>query len=544
MEETITPDDADLRDIENKQAILAAIIDSSADAIISKTLEGFITSWNRGAERIFGYGETEVIGKHISLLIPPEKLGEEDMIINRIRNGLEVKHFDTIRVTKSGKTIPISLTISPIRGRDGRIIGASKIARDITDQLRSQEELRTHAHIQELLLSAGRLLSENLDLQSILQKVTDITTQLTGAEFGAFFYNMVDDEGESYLLYTLSGVSRDAFKDFPMPRNTAVFETTFSGKGILRSDDIRQDPRYGKNAPHFGMPKGHLPVVSYLAVPVNSPSSGTTIGGLFFGHSEPARFKLEQEKLVDGIAGQAGVAIENAKLYEEIKRLNLKKDEFIGVAGHELRTPITTIKAYLQLLKDEAPEGAARQFTEKALRQVNKLNRLVTDLLDASKIHAGQLEYNLMPCFLLPLVRESLETIRQIHPTHPLETDLPEEDIVITADGTKIEQVLINFMTNAVKYSPEGSPIELSVKKTAGKVTVGVRDWGIGIGDKHFDLVFHRYYRVQSIEHAIGGLGIGLYIAKQIIERHGGEIGVDSQEGKGSLFYFSLPLPE
>lgn len=544
MEETITPDDADLRDIENKQAILAAIIDSSADAIISKTLEGFITSWNRGAERIFGYGEAEVVGKHISLLIPPDKLGEEDMILNQIRNGLEVKHFDTIRVTKSGKTIPISLTISPIRGRDGRIIGASKIARDITDQLRSQEELRTHAHIQELLLSAGRLLSENLDLQSILQKVTDITTQLTGAEFGAFFYNMVDDEGESYLLYTLSGVSRDAFKDFPMPRNTAVFEMTFSGKGILRSDDIRQDPRYGKNAPHFGMPRGHLPVVSYLAVPVNSPSSGTTIGGLFFGHSEPARFKLEQEKLVDGIAGQAGVAIENAKLYEEIKRLNLKKDEFIGVAGHELRTPITTIKAYLQLLKDEAPEGAARQFTEKALRQVNKLNRLVSDLLDASKIHAGQLEYNLMPCFLLPLVRESLETIRQIHPTHPLETDLPEEDIVITADGTKIEQVLINFMTNAVKYSPEGSPIELSVKKTAGKVTVGVRDWGIGIGDKHFDLVFHRYYRVQSIEHAIGGLGIGLYIAKQIIERHGGEIGVDSQEGKGSLFYFSLPLPE
>ena len=544
MEETITPDDADLRNIENKQAILAAIIDSSADAIISKTLEGFITSWNRGAERIFGYGEAEVIGKHISLLIPPDKLGEEDMILNQIRNGLEVKHFDTLRVTKSGETIPISLTVSPIRGRDGRIIGASKIARDITDQLRSQEELRTHAHIQELLLSAGRLLSENLDLQSILQKVTDITTQLTGAEFGAFFYNMVDDEGESYLLYTLSGVSRDAFKDFPMPRNTAVFEMTFSGKGILRSDDIRQDPRYGKNAPHFGMPRGHLPVVSYLAVPVNSPSSGMTIGGLFFGHSEPARFKLEQEKLVDGIAGQAGVAIENAKLYEEIKRLNLKKDEFIGVAGHELRTPITTIKAYLQLLKDEAPEGAARQFTEKALRQVNKLNRLVSDLLDASKIHAGQLEYNLMPCFLLPLVRESLETIRQIHPTHPLETDLPEEDIVITADGTKIEQVLINFMTNAVKYSPEGSPIELSVKKTAGKVTVGVRDWGIGIGDKHFDLVFHRYYRVQSIEHAIGGLGIGLYIAKQIIERHGGEIGVDSQEGKGSLFYFSLPLSE
>ena len=271
---------------------------------------------------------------------------------------------------------------------------------------------------------------------------------------------------------------------------------------------------------------------------------GGTIGGLFFGHSEPAKFKAEHEQLMDGIAAQAGAAIENARLYEEIKRLNAKKDEFIGVAGHELRTPITTIKGYLQLLGDQVPEGSGRNFAEKALRQVNKLNRLVGDLLDATKIQAGQLEYNLMPCFLLPLVRESLDTIRQIHTTHPFESDLPTEDIVITADGTKIEQVLINFMTNAVKYSPEGSPIQLSVTKEAGRVFVRVRDSGIGVDRKHQELIFQRYYRVHSVEPAVGGLGIGLYIAKQIIERHGGEIGVISEEGKGSEFYFSLPLPE
>lgn len=544
MEDAIIPNDAELQDMESKQAMLAAIIDFSEDAIISKTLEGIITSWNRAAEQMFGYTESEVIGKHISLLIPPDKLREEDVIISQIQNGFQVKPFETVRVTKSGRLIPLSLTISPIKGRDGQIIGASKIARDITEQLRSREELRTHAHIQELLLSAGQLLSENLDLQSILQKVTDITTQLTGAEFGAFFYNMVNDQGESYFLYTLSGVSRDAFKDFPMPRNTAVFEMTFGGNGILRSDDIRQDPRYGKNSPHYGMPEGHLPVVSYLAVPVNSPTGGATIGGLFFGHSAPARFKANHEKLVAGIAAQAGTAIENARLYEEIKRLNAKKDEFIGVAGHELRTPITTIKGYLQLLEDEAPEGLAKNFTGKALRQVNKLNRLVIDLLDASKIQAGKLEYNMMPCFLLPLIRESLDSLRQIHPTHVLMLDLPEEDIVITADGSKIEQVLINFMTNAVKYSPEGSQIRVSVRKSAHRVLVSVRDWGIGIDPKHQELVFQRYYRIETTEHAVGGLGIGLYIAKVIIERHGGQIGVESEEGKGSTFYFSLPLPE
>ncbi len=542
MEEAPTSNDA--LDIEDKQAMLAAIVDSSEDAIISKTLQGYITSWNRAAERLFGYKESEVIGKHISILIPPDKLSEEDMIINRIRNGLDVNHFDTIRVTKNGEMIPISLTISPIRARNGQIIGASKIARDITERLRAQEELRTHARIQELLLSAGRLLSANLDLRSVLQKVTDITTQLSGAEFGAFFYNMVDEEQRYLELYTISGVSKDVFKDFPMPRSSGIFEVILRDSGILRSDDIRQDPRYGKNPPHFGMPPGHLPVVSYMGIPVKSPSGGPTIGGLFFGHSEPARFKAEHEKLVEGIAAQAGVAIENARLYEEIKRLNAKKDEFIGVAGHELRTPLSTIKGYLQLLEHRTPGGIARELTEKALRQVNRLGRLVGDLLDVTRMQSGQLEYHMMPCFLLPLVKESLDTMRQIQPTHPFEANLPDEDIVITGDGSKIEQVLINLLTNAAKYSAEGSPVQVSVQKKAGQVIVSVIDCGIGIAANHLDMIFDRYYRVPDAGRAVSGLGIGLYIAERIVERHGGHMGVKSEEGKGSEFYFSLPLPE
>lgn len=540
MEENLSPEDTELRDMENRQAMLAAIIASSEDAIISKTLDGHITSWNRAAERMFGYTQSEIIGKHISLLIPPDKLSEEEMIIGRIRNGQEVKHFETIRMTKTGGMIPLSLTISPIKTRDGRIIGASKIARDITDQVNAARELQTHVHIQELLLSAGKILSGNLDLRSILQKVTDITTQLTGAQFGAFFYNSRDADDE----YFVSGASRDDFRDMPLPRKTAVFQTTLSGKATLRSDDIRQDVRFGKNPPHYGMPRGHLPVVSYLAVPINSPSGGDAIGGLFFGHSQPGIFKPEHEKLAGGIAAQASVAIENAKLYEEIKQLNTKKDEFISVAGHELRTPITTVKAYLQLLEDHTPAGLPKHFVEKALRQVNKLNRLITDLLDVSKIQAGRLEYQMIPCFLMPLIRESLDTIRRIHPTHRVCTDLPEEDIVITADGTKIEQVLINLMINAVKYSADGTEILVAVKKADRRVVVSVQDQGIGIDAEHLGMVFNRYYRVQSARDVIAGLGIGLYISKEIVERHGGSIWAESQKGQGSIFYFSLPLPE
>jgi len=529
-------------DAVKKQAMLAAIIDSSEDAIISKTLEGVITSWNQAAQRMFGYSEDEVIGRHISLLIPDDRRQEEEMIIDSIRSGRRVQHFQTQRLTKNGKLIPISLTISPILADDGAIIGASKIARDISEQLKAQEEIRKHAQTQELLLSVGRTVSEKLDLQSILQKVTDITTRLTGAEFGAFFYNNITAKGETYQLYALSGAPKEAFEHFDPPRNTPLFHMTFNGEAILRSGDITRDPRYGKIPPHFGMPRGHLPVVSYLAVPIISPG-GSPIGGLFFGHSRPDMFDADHEKLVAGIAPQAAVAIDNAKLYEEIKTLNTRKDEFIGVAGHELRTPITTIKGYLQLMEEYAEPGASKDFLGKALRQVNKLNRLVSDLLDVSKIQAGKLQYNMIACRLEPLVKDSVETIRQIYPTHSIECILPAEDFIISADGAKIEQVLINFLTNAVKYSPDNDKIVLSVKKDDDRILVSIKDFGIGIPQQHLEHIFHRYFRIESVN-MVSGLGIGLYISKEIIRRHGGDSWAESKEGEGSVFYFSLPLPE
>jgi len=527
---------------EKKQAMLAAIIDSSEDAIISKTLEGYITSWNNAAERMFGYREEEVIGKHISLLIPSDRLKEEDMILGRIRNGQRVLHFQTIRVKKDGSTLPISLTVSPIKSFDGTIIGASKIARDISDQIRAERETQQHLRNLELLLSVGKTISEKLDLQSILQKLTDITTNLTGAEFGAFFYNTVDGKSEPHLLFTLSGIPGQTFEKSGMKLNMELFQETFKSEDIFRSDNIRQDPRY-ENIIRLAIPEGDLPVVSYLAVPVVS-SSGGIIGRLFFGHSQPGMFVPGHEKLLAGIASQAAVAIDNAKLYEEIKTLNSRKDEFIGVAGHELRTPVTTIKGYLQLLETHASEGIIKDFTEKALRQVNKLNRLITDLLDITRIHAGKLEYNMDRCSLIQMVKESIETVWQIYTSHTIECSLPDKDLYVIADSTKIEQVLINFLTNAIKYSPHANKVFLTVDAQAGRAIVSIRDLGIGISKQHIHNVFDRYYRVNPSQHSIDGLGIGLYISKEIVDRHNGTIWVASEEGKGSTFYFSLPLAE
>src|SRR5947209_4469405 len=144
----------------------------------------------------------------------------------------------------------------------------------------------------ELLIQTGLLLAKQLDLQTLVQAATDAGLQLCGAQFGAFFYNLIDETGESYQLYTLSGVQREKFAQFPMPRNTAVFGPTFEGKGILRSADITKDPRYGHNAPHCGMPDGHLPVRSYLAIPVIG-QLGEVLGGLFYGHEKPGIFEQD-----------------------------------------------------------------------------------------------------------------------------------------------------------------------------------------------------------------------------------------------------------
>ena len=538
----ILMDITEQKNSEEKQAMLAAIVESSDDAIISKKLDGTITSWNKAAERLFGHSEADAIGKHISILIPFERLAEEQLIIEKVSNNQKVDHFETIRITKNGKRIPISLTVSPILNEKGNIIGASKIARDISRQKLSDDRLSRYIESLEVLNTVGKAISEDLDIEVILQKVTDATTQLTGAAFGAFFHNVVDPSGESYMLFTLSGAPKEAFEKFGMPRNTEVFHPTFAGEGIVRVDDITKDPRYGKNPPHFGMPEGHLPVVSYMALPVIS-KSGAVIGGLFFGHPEPGKFTEDHEQLVSAITVQAAVALDNAKLYEEIKVLNAKKDEFIGLASHELKTPVTSISGYLQIIEQTfKKENRDNTFVTKARSQLNKLTALVADLLDVSKIQTGKLPFSHTLFDLHNLLKEVTEVMQQNHSQYQILLDCKQDKIMMEADHQRIEQVLINLISNAIKYSPKGGRVIVSTSVSKDKVKVSVQDFGIGIEEDQHDRIFSRFYRVENLAAHMSGLGIGLYISQEIIKGHGGELQVESAIGKGSTFSFEIPL--
>jgi PAS domain S-box-containing protein len=530
-----------LKRADERQSVLAAIVDTSDDAIISKTLEGIITSWNKAAEKTFGYTEEEVVGKHISLLIPADRLNEEDLIIGKVSQGDKIDHFETVRKSKNGTEIPISLSVSPIKDSKGSVIGASKIARDVSALKRALEESERNAEKLGIINTLGKDISGDLDIEAILQKVTDATTKLTGAAFGAFFYNSYNQDGEAYMLYTLSGAPREAFDKFGMPRNTAVFHTTFSGESVVRVDDITKDPKYGKSAPHHGMPKGHLPVVSYLAVPVKTKTD-EVLGGLFFGHPEEAKFTKDHEELVIAIASQASISLTNAKLYKELASLNLKKDEFIGMASHELKTPLTSISGYMQILQRIHTDDKSNSFISKTVHQVRKLSALVNDLLDVSKIEAGKLQLVKREFDLIKIATDAVELLRNSQSSHTIKFVSNIQMITINADPNRVEQLIINFLTNAIKYSPAADRVDVIIQSNKAEVIVGVKDLGMGIEKDKLKNIFNRFYRVEGLNPAISGLGIGLYICKEIVDRHKGKIWVDSEYGKGSTFWFSLPV--
>lgn len=346
---------------EETQYRLAAIVTSSDDAIVSKTLDGIITSWNVAAEHLFGYPAAEAVGKHITLIIPPELYYEEEAIIRQLRNGQRIDHFETVRLRKDGSIVPVSLSISPVKDKEGKIIGAAKIARDITE----------------------RLLMER------------------------------------------------------------------------------------------------------------------------------------------------------------------RKDEFIGMASHELKTPVTSLKGFTTILQRHLSRQGDDQglaYLAKMDRQITKLTNLISELLDISRMQSGKLVYQDEVFDLCTLVEEVVEILQQTTQNHHLYLESPGP-VQVEGDRERLGQVFINLITNAIKYSPQGDKIMIQVGKDQTHAVVSVQDFGIGIAKEHHQHIFERFYQVLGVdEQTYPGLGIGLFISHEIISRHHGRIWVESSEGMGSTFYISLPF--
>jgi PAS domain S-box-containing protein len=546
---------------------LTAIIESADDAIISKTLDGIITSWNAGAERIFGYTAAEAIGRHISILIPDDLQDEEVIIIGRIKSGQRIDHYETTRKRKDGELLDISLTVSPIKGPDGTVVGASKIARDVTESRRAAAALQEQKEIIETIQGLGQLLSAELNLQKLVQAVTDAATELTGAGFGAFFYNVINEEGGSYMLYSLSGVPREAFADFPMPRATELFGPTFRGEGTIRIDEVKKDPRYGKSMPYHGMPPGHLPVNSYLAIPVIS-RSGEVLGGLFFGHSEPAVFSERHERIVEGIAAQAAIAMDNDRLYEgarqsireremllaseqEARRqaeiASRTKDDFLGLLSHELRTPLNAILGWTRML---STGSLSEEFVAKAVETIDRnaklQSRLIEDMLDVSRIISGKLRLDAQPIDLTTVINSSVDTLRPAADAKSIRVyvtlDFGAGNVL--GDPVRLQQVTWNLLSNAIKFTPRGGSIRVSLERVNSHIELTVSDSGSGIDEDFLPYVFDRFRQADSTSSKKhGGLGLGLSIVRHLVELHGGTVeAANRADESGAIFTVRLPV--
>ncbi len=544
-----------------QDSLTKIITDNATVALFMMNEEGYCTFMNPAAELMTGFTFDEIKQKPLHYMIHHTRpdgsyYPKEDCPIDRaLPENFDVRAHEDLFIRKDGSFYPVSCAASPIF-ENGKPVSTIIEVRDLTLQKESESIiLRKNASLQ-ILNNIAKSISEELNLEAIIQKVTDSTTRLVRANFGAFFYKVEGDDGEKYTLFTLSGASRDQFEKFGMPRNTAVFHTTFSGSGPMRVDDITRHEHYGKMAPHFGMPKGHLPVVSYLAVPVIS-SAGDVLGGLFFGHKDPAVFTVEDEEMAISVASQAAIAIDNAMLFEKLKKandhnasllqlaeeLNEKKDEFLSIASHELKTPLTTIKAYNSLMQQEyiTKKLVNETFLQKTELQIGKLERLIGDLLDVSKITSGHLQYQFAEFDLSHAIKDSVTAVECVSKQCTISI-LNNPPAIINGDRIRIEQVIANLLTNGIKYSPRIKDISISMHVNPTHAIVAITDKGIGIAREHLEKIFERFYRIQESSNHFGGMGLGLFISFQIIQAHGGTIWVDSELNKGSVFSFSLPL--
>jgi len=420
-------------------------------------------------------------------------------------------------------------------------------------QAAQREAERARDEAETLYRLAESLSASQLDLESIVQRVTDEATRLTGAEFGAFFYNVVDAGGEAYLLYTLSGAPKEAFAKLGLPRNTPIFAPTFAGEAV-RLDDVKKDPRYGTMAPHHGMPRGHLPVTSYLAVPVMS-RSGEVLGGLFFGHSRPARFTEQHERVTRSLAATAALAIDNAKLYratldaqEKQRRLVESQGEtirltelFIGVLAHDLRTPLAAMLTASELVRSRLPSEETRNLktVDRVIASGQRMSRMIEQLLDYTRLRVGHgMVLEPKAADLGALVSQAADEVQQSHPGAPITVEQKGE-LTGRWDVDRLGQVFSNLIGNAIQHG-HGDGVRIVVDGSdPERVRAYVHNEG-AIPSPLLPRVFEPLIGGSRGKDR-AGLGLGLFITREIVAAHGGSVTVNSTEGDGTTFAVSLP---
>jgi PAS domain S-box-containing protein len=500
-----------LSDEEALRNHLAALVASSDDAILSKSLEGIILSWNRGAALMFGYCADEVIGKPVTILIPPQRLDEEPAILQRIRRGERIDHYQTTRVRKDGVLIDISLTVSPIRNAAGQIVGASKIARDITAQKRVDERLQASDARFRIMADSAPVLIWIADTSR-----SSIWFNKTWREFTG--RSMEDDAG--------FGWTRNVYAE-DLEALLKAYSEHFEARTAFRMEF------------RLGRSDGQWRWVLGNAVPLyEGPGNG--FSGYISSGVDITEFRQAQLERDDLLRAERSART-------EAERLSRVKDEFLATLSHELRTPLNAILGWSTLLRRMEPGSPDHaKGLETIERNARVQSQIISDLLDMSRIISGKVQLDVQPVDLHDVISGTIESVRPSAEAKRLRlrTTLAAQVGQIRGDPARLQQVFWNLLTNAVKFTPSGGRIDIVLERVNSHLEICVADSGIGIRPEFLAFVFDRFRQADSSStRRHGGLGLGLSIVKHLVELHGGSVRVKSQgEGQGSTFIVALPI--
>jgi PAS domain S-box-containing protein len=569
---------------------LAAIVDTMADGVLVYDREGLILRTN--------HADTELLRLDLHPGGIPRTVRERGQLVD-LRDGhgqpLPQEQWPAFRVLQGetlrgdnamdtwlraldGRDILCNTSGAPVRDADGQIVGGVLILRDVTE--RRRQEQRTHEVLDALLAMAETLVSaardpadeRELTMAGIVQRLADLTQTVLGCERVTIV--PVGPDGEVQRTIGVAGSitveESQQWQTLAPPQGQRHLQDFLPAAIIVRLQRGELIPVDRQEAP-FNLWPNPLAWRSMLQVPILL--GGQLVGILTTDHHgrDLHVFTPDELALAEGAARLAALVLERNRLVRErekervhalaLTEANRRMDEFLGIATHELKTPVTSSSLLVELATDSLTNVIAELTAERdaaahrllpihelAIRAdtgLERLGRLMDDLLDVSRIHAGKLEFRLARCDLAAIVRDAVTEQRQIAPKRTIALHLSAKRTVsVWADAERIRQVLTNLLTNALRYSPENCPVRVGLQLRGGWARVSVRDAGQGIPLGEQDRIWQRFQRIEGIEAQSGtgvGLGLGLYIARTAIERHHGRIGVVSAPGRGSTFWFALP---
>jgi PAS domain S-box-containing protein len=563
-------DTTDRKRAEEASLRLAAIVRSSEEAIIGKDLDGIITAWNPAAERLFGFTAPEAIGHSIRMIVPADRQAEEDEVLSRLRRGETIEHFETVRIRKNGTPINIALTVSPIRDADGRIVGASKIARDIEERIRAEAErtrlltaeqaARAQAESAErratVLSESSAVLSSSLDSATTLRTVArlvvprfadwcivDLVTRENSLERVAV--SAAGPDAEALLLelqrYAPDWTSSQPAAEALRSRKTVVIPEVTEETLISTARDEQ----------HLAIMR-RLHPCSALAVPMATRQR--IVGAITLVRTAPGhQYDAADIAMAEELARRAALAVDNATLYGEAEEAraqaegaNRAKDEFLAVVSHELRTPMNAVYGWARMLQmGQIDSGTTPRALDAIVRNAHVQLQLIDDLLDVSRIISGKMRLDIRTVDLHRVLESALDAVRPAADAKGLRLQslLDPSAGPLNGDPDRLQQVVWNLLMNAVKFTPKDGRIQLALQRVGSHLEIVVSDTGAGIRRELLPVIFDRFKQGESgSTRNQGGLGIGLAIVRHLVELHGGSVTAESAgEGQGATFRVKLP---